>query len=124
MNNEFSIIIDQDRKYTLVKYLSLECVIEHNPCPESLVRFIKAFPEELLLTEIDPDNITNYHVNAFKKLMKLLTKDDEWWGDVIDFLEGNNFIKCDDLTDEEWNRYWKNLERREARAKAKKKSKK
>lgn len=124
MSNECSIIVDCDRKYSLVKYLSLENVLEKEPCAEALVDFIKAFPKEMLLVEIDPeDTFTTHACNNFKRLIKTLTANDKWW-EVVDFLESSGFIECEDLTDEEWDRYWKNKRRREARAKAKKKNNK
>jgi hypothetical protein len=119
MNNDFTIITDEDHKYTLVKYLSLQEVLDKGPCAEAVVDFIKAFPKELILTEIDPDDATDFHTNSFKKLMKLLTKDDKWY-DVVAFLEDTGFIELEDLTDEEWNAYWRNKRRRDARARAKK----
>ena len=123
MNNEFTIIVDEDRKYTLMKRLTLGEVLEQGPCDEAIVDFIKAFPKDILLAEIDPGDITGYNVNDFKRLMKLLAEDYKW-NDVLDFLEDCGFIKCEDLTDEEWHRYWRNKRRRELRAKAKKQNKK
>lgn len=119
--NEFSFIASADRKYILRKYLSLDEVLEKGPCAEALVYFIKATPKELLMLEIDPDN--DDHCKRFKQFMTFLTKDDKWY-DVIEFLEDNHFIEWDDLTDEEYNRYYRNLRRREQRAKLKGKKKK
>lgn len=123
MNNDFTVIVDEDRKYTLKKYLSMEQVIERGPCAEALIHFIKFFPTKLLLLEIDPHDSSEYYVTAFKKLMKALTKDDKWW-DVISFLEEYKFIEMEDTTDEEWNNWWRNKRRRDARAKLKGKKKK
>jgi hypothetical protein len=123
MSNDFTVIVDEDRKYTLKKYLSMEQVIEKGPCAEALIYFIKFFPTKILLMEIDPDDKCNYNTNAFKKLMKALTKDDKWW-DVISFLEEWGFIEMKDTTDVEWNNWWRNKRRRLARAKLKGKKKK
>jgi len=114
MQSEFTVIVDDDRKYILVKYLSIEKVIAKKPCGTVLVDFIKKFPRNLLLLEIDPYFTTNRKIRSFRKLIQTLYDNEKWYS-VLEFLENSGFIKWEVPTKDELKKFIKNRNRRIAR---------
>lgn len=125
MNKVGTFIWDDECKFEVKKLIDLSSIISYGPCSEALVEVIQALPKEVLLLEIDPNDYEHTFKSNLDKFIKALRKLN-WnlsW-DILNFLEGNNFLKWHEPTKEETNRYWKNEKRRLQRAAVKKNNRK
>jgi hypothetical protein len=109
----FSIVANEDEKFYLARYLSLQDIITEGPCIPLLVKAIKLIPENMLLWELDPN--TSYNVEdtqkRFTKLIQFIYKSKMCYG-VINFLEDCGFITYKKPSKEEAKRFLKNERRR------------
>jgi hypothetical protein len=123
IKSNISVVVSEDDKFTLIKFLCFEDVMLQGPCGPTVIYACKNIPEDMLLQELDPHWNQEDVQKEFSKFIKFLWADAKLEG-IIDFLESTGFIEWEEPSEEEADRFYKNMRRREARKKARVKAKK